>query len=140
MLEKVRYVVQLTCCRQVVKITWKIYSELLVSLSTPGQGDASKELRKKLTELSQKTKTLETELGKKKQHIDTADSRIQEFTKLVKEKDEKLQQRENEMKETEEKYKKYLEKAKAVINKMESSQNADPSVSPQLEMLRVSTL
>lgn len=51
---------------------------------------------------------------------------------------DKLQQRENEMKETEEKYKKYLEKAKAVINKMETSQNADPNVSPQLDMLRVS--
>ena len=118
----------------------KINTDIIVFLSAPGQGDASKELRKKLTELSQKTKTLESELSKKKQHIDTADSRIQEFTKLVKEKDEKLQQRENEMKETEEKYKKYLEKAKAVINKMESSQNADPSVSPQLEMLRVSAL
>ena len=118
----------------------KINTDIIVFLSAPGQGDASKELRKKLTELSQKTKTLESELGKKKQHIDTADFRIQEFTKLVKEKDEKLQQRENEMKETEEKYKKYLEKAKAVINKMESSQNADPSVSPQLEMLRVSAL
>lgn len=51
---------------------------------------------------------------------------------------DKLQQRENEMKETEEKYKKYLEKAKTVINKMESSQNADPALSPQLDVLRVS--
>lgn len=52
-----------------------------------GEGDASRELRKKLAELSQKTKTLEAEMGKKKQHIETADTRIQEFTKLVKEKD-----------------------------------------------------
>ena len=42
------------------------------------------------------------------------------------------------MKEQEEKYKKYLEKAKTVINKMESSQNSDPNASPQLETLRVS--
>jgi len=40
------------------------------------------------------------------------------------------------MKEQEEKYKKYLEKAKNVINKMET-QNGDAS-SPQLEAMRVS--
>ena len=51
---------------------------------------------------------------------------------------DKLQQRENEMKEMEEKYKKYLEKAKTVITKMETSQgSADPAGSPQLEALRV---
>ncbi|XP_067947816.1 protein Hook homolog 3-like isoform X2 [Watersipora subatra] len=106
------------------------------SQKIPGEGDASKELKKRLAELTQKVRTLESEVAKKRQHIETADSRIGEFTQLVKEKDDKLQQRENEMKEMEEKYKKYLEKAKSVIAKMETPTSTDPSMSPQLEALR----
>lgn len=48
-----------------------------------------KEMRHRLTDLGAKVKTLESDLLKKKQHIETADTRINDLNHTLKEKDRK---------------------------------------------------
>ncbi|CAH1774314.1 unnamed protein product [Owenia fusiformis] len=102
--------------------------------SQTSQSDDSADLRKKLNEHIQKNRDLDTDLQRKKSHIEELEPRISSYNDKINTLQDALSKKEDEMKAMEERYKKYLEKAKSVIKALDSKQN--PGNAPEIQALK----